>query len=162
MPKIYDSDTVVPYKNTTIKPEVTKMEIDGLLARWGIKDSGWRWDIANNDVFVTFQIHETLPDGKQVAPVIMIAPPRIWTKATRRNPKDAINWACSMRVMYWYVKSHLEMAYLMSSSKTTEFLPYIQVQMPTGESKGLGELLLPNVDKAALMAKALPNLEASG
>lgn len=157
MAKIYDSDNVVPYKSTEIKPETSKAEIDGLLARWGIKDSGWRWDMANNDVFVTFQIHETI-NGKQVAPVVVIQPPRIWKKT--RDRKEMINWTISMRVMYWYVKSHLEMAYLMQSSKTTEFLPYIQVQMPSGETKSLGELMVPNVDKASLMARALPILEA--
>lgn len=166
MTKIYDNDSSVPYKTTHIKPEVSKSEIDGILARWGIRDSGWRWDMPNNEVFVTFQIHETLPDqtlpngskiqGKQIAPVVRIEPPRIWTKVTRRNPKDVINWDVSMRVMFWYIKTHLEMSYLLQSSKVTEFLPYIQVEMPTGEMRKLAELLVPNVDRA----RALPNLEA--
>jgi len=35
--KIYDDDPLVPYKNTKIGANQTKAEIDGLLARWGIK-----------------------------------------------------------------------------------------------------------------------------
>lgn len=123
-----------------------------MLARWGIKKLGWNWDMENNDVSITFQIVETLPDGKKIAPIITIGPPKIYHQTSKRNPKETINWPLSMRLMYWYVKSHLEMAYLMQTSKAIEFLPYVQVSLPTGESKKLG-------DKVSLMAKSLPMLE---
>lgn len=124
--KIYDSDSLVPYKTTSVNAVRTKSQIDGLLAEYAIKDVAWHWDIANGDIYVMFQFHEKIND-KELHPTVKVGCPTIWHKATRQK-KEAINWDVSMRVLFWYLKSHLESAYLLQSSKVTEMLPYIQTR----------------------------------
>ena len=160
MNKIFDDDAVVPYRNTKIKALQTKSEIDGLLARWGIKKFGWDWDFdvtrsGKDVVAVHFQFSEEM-DGKTITPMITLEPPRIWKKANpRQKVKETVNWDVSMRVLWWWMKSHLEYAYLSQSAKTTEFLSYVQVPGLEGKSRNLIEELL---DKHN-MFKALPMRE---
>jgi len=60
--KIFSDDPILPYKTTKLKTLYTKSEIDGLFAKWGVKDVYWRWDPEHNDVFVQFKIVEEV-DG---------------------------------------------------------------------------------------------------
>jgi len=147
--KLYTDDRIVPYKTTKINPMSTKAEIDGLLARFGIKKTAWEWDIENNKVALTFQISEVVND-RTLEPVVRVEPPRIWDKGTRKQ-KEQINWAVSMRVMFWFMKSHLEMAYLLQSGKTTEFLSYIQVD----KDRTVKDFIIPRLDELQHLA-ALP------
>jgi hypothetical protein len=119
--KIYTDDRLVPYKNTTIDPLSTKAEIDGLLARWGIRQVFWDWNPEKANVVLLFKLPETFGN---VQPGVRLEPPRIWTKGNRRRNEE-INWAVSMRVLFWFLKSFLESAYLMQFDKTTAFLPWI-------------------------------------
>ena len=147
--KLYTDDRLVHYKDTTINPMSTKAEIDGLLATFGIKKVMWEWDLQNNVVSVAFQISEVIND-RTVEPVVKLEPPRIWSKPTRKH-REEINWAVSMRCLWWYIKSHLEMAYCFQSSKTTEFLPHIQVS----EGKSLKDIVVPRLSELKQLA-ALP------
>ena len=122
--KIYDTDPLVPYKGTIINAQRTKSQIDGLLAEWGIRDVAWHWDLPNGEVFVMFQFKETY-QKQEISPTVRVDCPIIWKKASKRRAEQ-VNWDVSMRVLYWYLKSHLESSYLLQSSKTTEMLPYIQ------------------------------------
>jgi hypothetical protein len=153
--KLYTNDRLVPYKTTRIlNPLSTKSEIDGLLARYGIKKSAWEWDLENSRVSLQFQISEVIHD-RSVEPVVKIEPPTIWNKGGR-SKKESINWAVSMRIMFWFLKSHLEMAYLMQSSKTQEFLPFI-LNPETG--KTLKDILIPRLDEIRQL-EALPEMPA--
>lgn len=158
--KLYTDDREVPYKNTTINPLGSKSDIDGILAKYGIKKVAWNWDLEHNDVFCQFEISEII-NNKEVSPVIRVEPPRIWTKGNR-NRKEEINWEVSMRVMFWFIKSHLEMSYLLQSGKTIQFLPYIQVT----EKKTLKDVILPKISQVVGDFQALeytviePNQEA--
>ena len=58
--KIYSDDLNLPYKTTKLKVLYNRSEIDGLFAKWGVKDTYWRWDPDNNEVFVQFKIIEKL------------------------------------------------------------------------------------------------------
>jgi hypothetical protein len=147
--KLYTNDRIVPYKTTGINPLSTKAEIDGLLARFGIKKSAWEWDIENNKISLTFQFQEEV-EGRLVEPMIRVEPPRIWNKGSRRT-RESINWAVSMRVMFWFIKSHLEMSYLLQSGKLTEFLPYIIVD----HKRTLKDVIVPRLDEVQQFA-ALP------
>jgi hypothetical protein len=108
---------------TKLKALCTKSEIDGLFAKWGVKDTYWRWDPDHNDVFVQFKIAEEV-DGVPLQVSAKVEAPVIWDHKTR-SKAECMNWNISMRVMYWFIKSHLEAAYLLQSSKTAAFLPYI-------------------------------------
>lgn len=124
--KIYTDDPDIKYKSTTIKPVRTKSEIDGLLSRWGIKTYGWHYDESTFDIELRFQLNEKFQE-REINPWVAIRPPPIWRKATRKNPEH-IDIAVSMRTLFWYIKSQLEMAYAMQSRKTIAFLPYVQTK----------------------------------
>jgi len=136
----------VPYKGTTIEPATTKAEIDGLLARWGVKKSGWEWDIPSNKVAVTFE----LPPEFGMQQVIRLEPPRIWKKGYRKP--DVVDWRISMRVLFWFLQKNLENAYLMGFDKTTVFLPYI---LGIDGKTMLKDVVIPRLDKVSELV-ALP------
>ena len=81
--------------------------------------------------------------------------PVIWNHKTR-SKAEAVNWNISMRVMYWFIKSHLEAAYLLQSSKTAAFLPCIASK--DGE-KTLKDVIIPRINEVqrldALESKVL-------
>ena len=108
--KIYSDDPNLPYKTTKLKALYTKSEIDGLFAKWGVKDVYWRWDLEGNDVYAIFKIKEEI-DGYPVNVSARVECPVIWDHKTRAKAEE-VNWNISLRVMYWYIKSHLEAAYL--------------------------------------------------
>lgn len=146
MTKIYTNDKLVPYKGTTIEPATTKAEIDGLLARWGVKKSGWEWDILNGKVAVTFE----LPPEFGMQQVIRLEPPRIWKKGYRKP--DEVDWRISMRVLFWFLKTNLENSYLMQFDKTTVFLPYI---LGIDGKTMLKDVVIPRLDRVSELV-ALP------
>jgi hypothetical protein len=69
---------------------------------------------------VIFKIKEEI-EGNPVDVSARVEYPMIWDHKTRAKEED-INGKISLRVMYWYFKSHLEAAYLLQSSKTVAFL----------------------------------------
>ncbi len=145
--KIYSDDPNLPYKTTKLRALYTKSEIDGLFAKWGVKDVYWHWDPEHNDVFVQFKIAEEI-DGVPLQVSAKVEAPSIWDHKTR-SKTECVNWDISMRVMYWFIKSHLESAYLLQSSKTAAFLPYIASK--DGE-KTLKDLIIPRINEVQQLA----------
>ena len=119
--KIYDTDPEVYGHSSEIAPDRTKGEIDGILARFGIRDVWWRYDIAHNDVFVKFILSEKFGE-KEKNLTVQLEPPRIYHKG---KSGDTLNWKASMRNLYWYIYTHLSQAYVNQSSNFQEFLPNI-------------------------------------
>lgn len=127
MVKIYSDDPLVSYSKTTINADRTRDEISAILRQYDVADIHWHWRPEANDVFVQFGIEEII-DGVHVKVLARVVCPVIWDKAVRNSPKperrvEAVNLKASIRVMYWYIKSHLESAYAMQSSKVAGFLP---------------------------------------
>jgi hypothetical protein len=148
--KIYSDDPNLPYKTTKLKALYTKSEIDGLFAKWGVKDVYWHWDPEHNDVFAQFKIVEEI-DGMPIQVSAKVEAPAIWDHKTR-SKAESVNWDISMRVMYWFVKSHLEAAYLLQSSKTAAFLPYIASK---DGAKVLKDVIIPRMNEVQQLV-ALP------
>lgn len=130
--KIYTDDPKVKYATTTVAPERTKQLIDEKLREYGTYDIAWHWRPELNDVFVMFTIEEIIDDtpAKVTAKVVM---PCLWDKGNRnaRIPEkrvEKINLASSMRTMFWYIKSQLEVSYAMQSSRVAAFLPDLITQ----------------------------------
>lgn len=150
--KIYTEDRLVPYKTTTVDPLTTKAEIDGLLARWGIRQVFWDWNPEQNKVVVMFKLPENFGD---VQPGVRLEPPRIWTKGNRKRNEE-INWAVSMRVLFWFLKTNLESAYLMQFDKTTAFLPWI---VTGADGKTLRDIVLPRLGRVSALEELPDNRE---
>lgn len=148
--KIYSDDPLIHYKRSTISPNRTKVEIDALLGFFGVGDDvHWHivgsldpWKPSDNNVYVEFIIEEMINNIRVNLPV-RIDCPTIWNKGTSRT-SEQINWTISMRELWWFLKSHLEMAYVMRSSRVVAFLPYI------GHEKGhqVKDLIIPKLGRS--------------
>jgi hypothetical protein len=127
--RIYSDDPLVHYKDSTISPERTREEIDALLRTYGIKKSGWNWDLPN-EVWVAFDASEVI-EGQLVTQPVKIECSPIWDKANlRTHPprrQDQINWKISMRGLHWYIKTHLETMYARQSGMIMAFLENVKV-----------------------------------
>jgi hypothetical protein len=152
--KIYSDDPNLPYKTTKLKTLYTKSEIDGLFAKWGVKDVYWHRDPECIEVLVQFKKVEEI-DGMPLQVSAKVEAPSIWDHRTR-SKAECVNWDISMRVMYWFIKSHLEAAYLLQSSKTAAFLPYIASE---DGQKTLKDLIIPRINVVQQLA-ALPEQSA--
>jgi hypothetical protein len=148
--KIYSDDPNLPYKTTKLKALYTKSEIDGLFAKWGVKDVYWHWDLEGNDVYAMFKISEEIDDFP-VNVSARVDCPVIWDHKTRAKAEE-VNWNISLRVMYWYIKSHLEAAYLLQSSKAAAFLPDLAGK---DDRLTLKDIIIPHIGDIQKMA-ALP------
>jgi hypothetical protein len=154
--KIYSDDPNLPYKTTKLGALYTRSEIDGLLAKWGIKDSMWHWEPEKNDVFLVFKFTETFTNYS-VTPTIRLEAPAIWNHKTRKKVEE-INWAISLRVLYWFIKTHLEAAYLQQSSKAAAFLPHI---VGEDEKTTLKDIVIPRLGEIQQLPKVLELEEKS-
>jgi hypothetical protein len=125
--KIYSDDPLVHYKNSTVPPERTKSEIDGILAEYGTVDVWWHWDPAHNDIYVNFRVEEIV-DEILIRVSVKLPCPTVWDRARPRARPPApeqINWRVSMRALHWFIKTNLEMTRIRQSDKITAFLPFI-------------------------------------
>jgi hypothetical protein len=99
---------------------------------------------------VQFKIVEEI-GGMPLQVSARVEAPAIWDHKTR-SKAECVNWDISMRVMFWFIKSHLEAAYLLQSSKTAAFLPYIASK--DGE-KTLKDVIIPRMNELQQLT-ALP------
>jgi hypothetical protein len=148
--KIYTNDPVCPYRTTKVNPFQTRAEIDGLLARWGIKKTAWDFDPDKDVCALHFQFQEKI-GNMDVFPIMKMEPPRIWDKGGRRGKHEKVNWSVSLRVLYWYLKTHLEFIYLSQSDKTIALLPYMETQ----DGHSLKDALIPFLSHEKILM-ALP------
>lgn len=139
--KIYSDDPHLPYKTTRLNALYTKSKIDGLFAKWGIIDVYWHWEPEANNVYAMFKIKEEV-EGISINVSARVGCPVIWNHKTR-NKAEEVNWNISMRVMYWYIKTHLEEAYLRQSSKAAAFLP--DLSSGSEEGKTLKDIIIPHI-----------------
>lgn len=143
--KIYSDDPLVHYQKTTLSPERSKSEIDGVLAEFQIKDVHWHWDPLHNLIYVQFKLNEVV-NGLQVDVAARVDCPTIWDKAKpkgRPPTPEGINWRVSMRAVWWFIKTHLEMSMVMKSSKVAAFLPNIVA----GKDKTLKDIIIPRINQ---------------
>ena len=135
-----------------MKAVYTRSEIDDLFAKWGVKETFWRWDTEHNDIFVLFTIAEEF-DRKIREISAKVEAPIIWDHKTR-SKAECVNWDISMRVMYWFIRSRLEAAYLLQSSKAAAFLPYIATK---DGSHTIKDLIIPRLGELQRLL-ALPKI----
>jgi hypothetical protein len=157
MTKLYANDPDIPYRTTKIKnPMRTKADIDGILARWGITKVAWDFDLDSNHVELRFQLNEKF-HGRTIEPVIKLEPPRIWNKRKKKQ-EESVNWAVSLRVLFWYIKNTLAMTYAMQSQIAVAFLPHIRIVPETGPETTVKDIVIPKLNEIKNL-KALPEIK---
>ena len=132
-----------------ILPVNTKADIDGILARWGIKKVAWNFDLEHNVCSLHFELPYEKFGETELNPVISLEPPRIWNKGNRRRA-ESVNWQVSMRILHWFIKETLAMSYAMQSQKVVAFLPFIE----TTDGQTLKDMIIPRLN----LIKALPEI----
>lgn len=146
-----------PFGNTAIDPEKSRMEIDRLLQDFGAEAVQWTTDWKNSRVNLKF-ILETEINGVKKKVGVDINPAIFASEHRSYNPKlgksekvVAPNWAQSMRLLYWWLKSKLEaVAYGMVSAEQ-EFLSQVMTQLPTGERGTVGQLYIKDLAEGKLL-----------
>ena len=119
--KVYTDDPKVHYVKTTVSPERKRDEINAVFHEYDTYDIWWHYKPDDPTVYVKFVIEEVIDDiPAKVGVKVMM--PTIWDKAVRNSPRperrvEQINYKVSMRAMHWYIKTHLETAYAMQSSR---------------------------------------------
>jgi len=150
--KIYNDDSEVPYKSTELGPRQSKMEIEGLLAKYGIKDTAWRWDPENNEVFVGFSLLENI-NRENVCSYVKVQAPLIWKRA-KKSQREEVDWRISLRVMFWFIKSTLEVSFLWRIHKTVAFLPFLR----NAKDEPMATMILSRIEQIQFMElPALPS-----
>ena len=156
--RIFVDDPLVHYATTTVSTERTKMQIDGILAEYGVKDVMWHWDLPRQ-VYVMFKIEEEIKQ-QPIMVGVRVDCPTLWNREKpargRRNfQAEEINWMISLRAMYHFLKTHLETEYAMQSGKAVAFLAYVQ----TGNDRQVKDMILPELRQyEALTEQSKPTL----
>jgi hypothetical protein len=125
MIRIYADDPLVSYSTTIISPERTRAEVTALLEKWGAKYVEWMWQQQNQNVAVQFKISETI-NGVPITVPVKIQCPLIYSREhVKTGTPEAVNWSVSMRQLWWFLKTHLEMRHAMQQGRIEAFMPYV-------------------------------------
>jgi hypothetical protein len=137
-----------PYKSTKIDPDRTRVDIDKLLRKYGVKKIIWASDYESNDVQLAFEVEAEI-QGIRKGFTVKVRPPLILKRVRVYNRKlmksehiQVPNWPQSMRILYWYLKSKIESVAFGLVSIEKEFLSQIMISLPEGNST-VGEALEP-------------------
>lgn len=149
--KIYTNDPLVAYASTEVSPERTMEEISAILRYYGTTDIHWhypssqkleqlaqgKYDQETLNIYVTFSIEEVI-EGKKVKVAAHVQCPILWKKASsyksvaKKLQEDRPDLRVSMRTMFHYIKTHLEAAYAMQSSRVASFMS--DIITPSGKT----------------------------
>lgn len=146
-----------PFANTAIDPEKSRAEIDHLLQEFGAEAVQWTTDWKMSKVNLKFMLETEIEGvkkriGVDINPAIFAAEHRSYNPKLGRSEKVvAPNWAQSMRLLYWWLKSKLEaVAYGMTTAEQ-EFLSQVMTALPTGERGTIGEFVLKDIGAGKLL-----------
>ncbi len=147
----------VPYSTTESDPDRTMIEIEKLLRGYGVESVRWTKEYAKNHVSLEFLVEvEVKGVKKQIA--IQVEPPPLAQKRRTWDPKVgryavvwAPNWAQSLRLTFWWIKSKLEAVAYGLTTVEKEFLSQVMVNLPEGGSKTVGELIGVKVVEGTLL-----------
>ena len=136
-----------PYSATTADPERTEMQINKLLRDYGISKYQWAKDFERNQVYLNLIVEAEINGvkkeiGIKIEPPTFAAKRRTWNPRTGRNEVVfAPNWAQSYRLLYHWLKAKIEAIAYGLTTVEKEFLSQVVVQLPSGQSRTVSELL---------------------
>ena len=127
-----------PYSDTKIDAFDTQAEISKLLKAYGAEAIQWTSEFTNNNVSLRFGIEVEIRGvkrklGIEVRPPPMIAKRRTYNQLTGHYETIlAPNWAQSMRLLYYYMKSKLEAISYGLIEAEREFFAQVITTLPGG------------------------------
>ena len=134
MKRVFSPDA--PYQRTSVRFDDTLKDITDLLHKYGAADIRWNDQRDRGTVEVGFRISVREAGGRHYQPPVWISVPLILKKTA--DGSEVINWDQSGRVLYWYLKSQLEMT-LMGRSFGEVFLAFVRNHLPADLVKQLEE-----------------------
>jgi hypothetical protein len=134
MKRVFSKDA--PYQRTSVRFDDTLKDITDLLHKYGAADIRWNDQRDRGSVEVGFRVTVREAGGRRYQPPVWISVPLIWKKTA--DGSEVINWDQSGRVLYWYLKSQLEMT-LMGRSFGEVFLAFVRNHLPSDLVKQLEE-----------------------
>ena len=134
MKRVFSKDA--PYQRTSVRFDNTLKDITDLLHKYGAADIRWNDQRDRGIVEVGFRVTVREAGGRRYQPPVWISVPLIWKKTA--DGSEVINWDQSGRVLYWYLKSQLEMT-LMGRSFGEVFLAFVRNHLPADLVKHLEE-----------------------
>ena len=134
MKRVFSKDA--PYQRTTVRFDETLNDITNLLSKYGAADIRWNDQRNRGIVEVGFRVTVREAEGKNYQPPVWISVPLVWKKAS--DGSEVINWDQSGRILYWYLKSQLEMT-LMGRSFGEIFLAFVRDHLPANVVEQLEE-----------------------
>lgn len=146
----------VPYADTSVAPEKTRMEIEKMLYEFGIE--AVRWTTIKENVELKFVVRDDR--GQQYT--VRVQPPVMKVRRRERGRygevQTQVSSASSMRLLFWWLKSKLEAISYGLVSFESEFLANIAGNLPGGQEVTVGDLLIPKLAGLDMtdIAKALP------
>lgn len=149
-----------PFANTSVDPDKSRAEIDKMLQEFGAEAVNWTTDWKNNRVNLKFLLETEFEGVKKkigidITPPIFASEHRSWNAMSGRHERVvAPNWAQSMRLLFWWLKSKLEAVTFGLSSAEQEFLSQVMVQLPTGERGTIGGFIGQDIGKGKLLLEA--------
>jgi hypothetical protein len=124
-----------PYQGTKVKTIQTIQSVNSLLKKYGIaKKPLWILRPTNYRMGVEFAIDVK---GKEIS--VQVHAPIIWHRT--RKGTEYVAWDQAFRVLYWYLKSQLEMTVL-GRTLDEVFLPHIRNQLSQREIQKLEEKIM--------------------
>jgi hypothetical protein len=136
-----------PYSDTEVPADKSKFQIEQLLKKYGVSGSQWTTDWENNRVMLRFVLtnREGRRVGIQLEPPMFMSKHRTWDKTRGRHViEESPNWAQSMRLFYYYIKSKLEAVSWGLREVEQEFLNDIIVRDSAGRETTVGRLVSRN------------------
>jgi len=135
--KFYPKLTKMPYYNTSVSPEKSKMEIILLLEKYGVDDH--QWTKIGGKEHIKF-IFDTIVQGKQIKVAVQFDIPELKAVFGRDEivpvPRNQV-----YRIFYYSLKSLLETTQYGILTKEDLFFSYIITQLPDGSQGRMKDLL---------------------
>ena len=137
----YPKLSKMPYYNTKVPAERTKLEIITLLTKYDI--TSHQWTKLEDKEHLKFIIESTIQETK-IKQAILFEIPSI--KALKGNRKELVTvpQQQTYRMFYYALKSLLESTKYGILSKQDVFLPYMLTQIPSGEFVQMKDVLKDN------------------
>ena len=127
----------VPYSNTTVPIEKTKMKLEKLLRNYGVKKVVWATD--DNEEVLMFEVLVQVK-GVKLGRAYQIKPPHIFlSKRQYGRLVQTENRNQEWRLVFHWVKTKLEAVMWGLSTIEKEFLSETAMQLPDGSVTTVGE-----------------------
>jgi hypothetical protein len=152
----------IPYKKTPKDPDATITDINRMLRDYDVNKYQWttEWDLNKVELRMVLYDEQDKPVGIRLRAAPFMANRRTWdAKRGKHIITQAPNWAQSMRLFYYFLKSKLEALAFGLREVKEEFLSDIVAKDANGRETTVGEMAQRMMASGQIRIEALPGGE---